>query len=117
MSENLKIFHLLLIMSTFVQMALLLVLNKLRVMKLRTFVADFKKKNLLSDKDYQLLDGRYNGVFHNLEFFPDRRDFATLYEDEAFARFVTKTEKRLIILAIGTVISIALTIIFVPMGK
>jgi hypothetical protein len=104
-------------MSTFVQMALLLVLNKLRVMKLRTFMVEFKKRNVLSDKDYQLLDGRYNGFSHALEFFPDRRDFATLYKDEIFDQFVTKTEKRLMILAIGTVISIALTIIFVPMGK
>jgi hypothetical protein len=98
-------------------MALLLILNKLRVMKLRTFIVDFKKRSLLSDKDYQLLDERFNRFFHDLEFFPDRRDFAMLYEDETFRHFVTKTEKRLMILAIGTVISIALTIIFVPMGK
>jgi hypothetical protein len=117
MSENLKIFDLLLIVATFVQMALLLVLNKWRGMKLRTFIVDFKKRNLLSDKDYQLLDGRYNGFFRDLEFFPDRADFAMLYEDEIFNRFVTKTEKRLMILAVGTVIGIALTIIFVPMGK
>jgi hypothetical protein len=98
-------------------MALLIVLNKRRVIKLRAFIVNFKERGLLSDRDYQLLDGRYNGIFSYLEFFPDKVDFAKLYEDETFDRFATRTKKWLKILAIGAAISMTLTFIFVPMGK
>lgn len=112
-----KVFYFVLIASNMVHIVLLIVLNKRRIIKLRDFIVNFKERGMLSDKDYQLLDGRYNGIFSYLEFFPDKVDFANLYEDEPFARFVAKTKKRLKILAIGAAISMTLTFIFVPMGK
>lgn len=117
MSEGFKVFALLIMLSTWVQGAALLIINKWRVMKLRGFIDSFRTRDLLSDKDYQLLSDRYNGIFSPFEFFPDKKDFAVLYEDEVFARFVTKTRMRMKMLAIGFAVSIALTIIFVPMGE
>ena len=69
--------------------------NTFRIKKLIKFVDRFKNEGKLSASDYGLLHDRYTGFFHYLEFYPDKEDFKTLYENPEFDEYVRRSKWKL----------------------
>jgi TRAP-type C4-dicarboxylate transport system permease small subunit len=111
MSDALGIFYSFLMMTTMIHCILLVIMNKVRILKLVKFIDTFYHKDLLSNSDYEFLNSRYRGFFSYLEFYPDRNDFHVLYEDRGFDRFVKQFKKRLTYLAVVTAIGLVLIVI------
>ena len=96
---------------------LLILTNQWRIKKLVTFVDKFRDEDLLTEKDYEYLHNRYNSFLSYMEFFPDKEDYSSIYENAEFDRFVRTTRRRLKYYAIVTGICFALLSVGIPIAN
>lgn len=108
MNDAMENFILILTLINFSHFFLLIYANKNRIRKLVVFLEDFRRDNLLTEKDYERLHDQYTGFLSYLEFFPDKDDYKALYENNDFDKFVTKTRRKLKYYAIISAVTFAL---------
>ena len=96
---------------------LLIWTNQWRIKKLVTFVDKFRDEDLLTKKDYEYLYNRYTSFLSYMEFFPDKEDYKSIYENVEFVRFVQRTRRRLKYYAIVTGTCFALLAIGIPIAN
>lgn len=113
MDDILKIISIVVSMILFLHLFLLLFHNTFRIKKLLKYVDKFKKEGKLNDKDFELLYDRYTSFFYYLEFYPDKNDFKTLYENSEFDTYVRRSKWKLkyYSIVVGTSFLILLTIL------
>jgi hypothetical protein len=91
--------------------------NTFRIKRLIKFVDRFKNEGKLSDSDYRLLYDRYTSVFHYLEFYPDKEDFKTLYENLEFDQYVRKSKRKLKYCSFVIGISFLVLLMVIPFNE
>jgi hypothetical protein len=98
----------------FVHVFLLMLHNAFRIKKLLKYIDKFKNEGKLNENDYQLLYDRYTSFFSYLEFYPDKIDFRTLYENSEFDSYVRRSKWKLKYYSIvaGTAFAILLILPF-----
>jgi len=95
MDDILKTISIVVSLIFFLHFFLLLFHNTFRIKKLLKYIDKFKREGKLNDKDYEILYDRYTSFFHYLEFYPDKNDFKTLYENSDFDTYVRRSKWKL----------------------
>lgn len=117
MDDILKTISILAFLTLFGHFFFLLLHNTFRTKRLVKFVDKFKKEGKLNDADYELLYDRYTSFFHYLEFYPDKEDFRTLYENSEFDDYVRRSKWKLKYCLIVIAISFLVLLIVVPFDQ
>lgn len=117
MNDILKTISILVSMILCIHFFLLMFHNTFRIKKLLEYIDKFKKEGKLNDKDFELLYDRYTSFFHYLEFYPDKNDFKTLYENSEFDSYVKRSKWKLKYYSIVIVTSFLILLIFMPFDK
>lgn len=115
--DILKTISIVVFLILFVHAFLLMFHNTFRIKKLLKYVDLFKKEGKLSDKDFELLYDRYTSFFSYLEFYPDKNDFKTLYENSEFESYVRRSKWKLKYYSIVVGASFLILLIILPFGN
>lgn len=75
------------------------------------YIKGFYKKGILSEQDYSSLHDKYTGFLRYYYPFPDRNQYAVLYEDAEFSQFSLRM-RRVRIFLVVTGIAFALIALF-----
>lgn len=117
MSDLLKIISTITFLTLIGHFLFLLTHNQFRIKKLLKYFDKFKKDGRLSDKDFELLQDRYTSFFNYLEFYPDKEDFKTLYENPEFEAYIKASKWKIKYCSIVIGISTLILLIVLPFNN
>ena len=117
MDEILKTISIVVAIILALHVPLLLFHNTFRIKKLLKYIDKFKKEGKLNDKDFELLYDRYTSFFHHLEFYPDKSDFKTLYENSEFDSYVRRSKWKLKYYSIVVGVSFLVLLIIIAFDR